>query len=440
MTKWIYGLILAIGLTNIVACKAKQDHSAAPVITGPTSPLAQGSNYNGTSDYGGDSPAPATTSSAQGIRPIAIGSQPHSGSSSEGPGSGNGGKGVLIDGKPYLLDLVEAGLEKSPHFDEKVAVDPKILERVKKIFPDDKVFPVERIAQKISEVMEISFNYGLLMMKTMELFEWRLVAFAPKVVNDQREGVEVKPQDYVQIAKRLHHAIIFDEHRFPQMDEANRTATVFHEIAYAFATPIDLGGGKFRQDTGAVQEFTALLFSTELRKDNLIHRVIHRIFPKEFNFGGHQPYREAIGEVGITPDVHLSFRTLQQLNDDTVKPIVDSTALFFFTGQQLEDPNYLVNAYIPDVCDHLPATGQYLLVGSTKDPYMYLYVDFYNGPGDQFYSYVKVVKHDGGDIETVDNPTNFITKENCPATVKEIIGKLDSYLKANYQMIPDRYR
>ena len=197
---------------------------------------------------------------------------------SQGPGSGNGGKGVRLGDKLYLLDLVEAGVEKQPYFNMSIQVSPEISERVALTFSENEAcFPKELISRKLQEIMTFDFSYGLLLLKTMELFQWRVVDLSPTPVNDQREGVQIRADQFVQLAKRLHQQIIFDRKACEQLDLANRAALVFHEINYAYAQPISVKAGYDTQDTGAVQELTALMFSPNLSAknfDNMIQNLL----------------------------------------------------------------------------------------------------------------------------------------------------------------------
>src|SRR3954468_6367024 len=147
-----------------------------------------------------------------------------------GPSSGNGGKGVLINGQTYLLDFVEGGIEEHPFFNENVNPDRKIIERVYSVFGNIADFPIEEVAQKLTEIYQQSAAIGILMLKTMELYSWSLVNLPPKPVKDQREGVQVEAANYVQAAKRLRTNIILGREAWKKMDRANRTGLIIHEI------------------------------------------------------------------------------------------------------------------------------------------------------------------------------------------------------------------
>jgi len=203
-----------------------------------------------------------------------------------GPGSGNGGKGVVIKGRLYLLDLVEAGIEKSPFFDETVQVPPYVRARVAQVFATLDDFPVDLVARKLAEIMSRNYAMGLLMLKTMELYRWRFVDIDLAPVHDQREGVKVQEGGYIQLAKRLSVSIIINRSAWKKMDTANRVALIFHESNYAFAKPFKLASGYFAQDVGAVQEFTAALFTKPREGGQNLYYAGARVYPMEFDFGG----------------------------------------------------------------------------------------------------------------------------------------------------------
>src|SRR5262249_15653934 len=128
-----------------------------------------------------------------------------------GPGSGNGGKGVLINGMPYLLDLVEGGVEENPYFAPNTQVDPELLDGVTKAFANTPHVPVYLIAKKLTEISKIQYIFALMMLKTMEVYQWKFVNLPPEEVNDQRNGVKVDPDNRIQLAKRLQKSIIIDK-------------------------------------------------------------------------------------------------------------------------------------------------------------------------------------------------------------------------------------
>ncbi len=204
------------------------------------------------------------------------------GKGGKGPGSGNGGKGVMVEGKLYLFDLVEAGVEKDPYFDPSVtdtqAMQDEIVQNV--TFAKDPSFPVALVAQKLVEVMRNDFVIGALMLKTLELYQWRLVDLDLMPLNDHRQDVKAEAKDLIQLARRETRSILISRNAWNMLDLANRTALIFHEIIYAFATPQKTPMGTFIQDIGMVQENVGFLFSEDMKSRDRLDENFYQILPK----------------------------------------------------------------------------------------------------------------------------------------------------------------
>lgn len=333
----------------------------------------------------------------------------------DGPGSGNGGSGVLLDGKPYLLDLVEGGVEKDPYFNPKVSAAPEILQAVQKIFVNNPQFPVELIARKITEISQIQYVYALLMLKTMEVFQWKLVNLPPEPVNDFRPGVALPNGSRLQLAKRLEKSIIIDKSAALQMTPENLTALIFHETAYAFAKPVKGVQGFMAQDVGAVQEFTAFLFTppTGAQLNNFIV-MIENIYPANFyqlGYGGIvKNVSDRIGQIQVNPVVN--FKLGNNKLEMKPKKILSLDGLRLFEDRNGGDESFSVQYAQQEICRQLPVDKKALSF-EVIEPYKYFEIAFYEVSTGQFDSYVRVTGHNGNDIAfAVD-----IDKDSCSKVV-----------------------
>ena len=146
---------------------------------------------------------------------------------SEG-GVGNGGDGVYINNKLYLLDLVEAGIQQKPKYGTAIRTD--ILKRVEGIL-NPQEFPTKVIAAKLTEyhpnVRVIERHLQLI-----ENLKWNF-SDAP-LVNVKDENSVLRP-NFVQLAIRRKDRVRIDRKLWEQLDEANRAALIFHEIYYTYA-------------------------------------------------------------------------------------------------------------------------------------------------------------------------------------------------------------
>jgi hypothetical protein len=161
---------------------------------------------------------------------------------------GNAGGGVLVNGKPHLLDLYEAGVTEAA-IDQSVTPDPLYLEKLTSmaiLTSTEKTL----FAQKLTEIRKYSPVTADLIVLGLDKYVWRLF-----------EGVfveipEVSPIDLtgvttVQLANRLGHKV----------------ALLVHEILYAYEKPVETkpGSSLFEQRSGPVREKVGYIFSPEFK-------------------------------------------------------------------------------------------------------------------------------------------------------------------------------
>ena len=348
----------------------------------------------------------------------------------EGPGSGNGGKGVVINGNPYLLDLVEAGLEQKAHIDLTLKVDPAVHERVAKAFASEPSFPVDLIALKLTEVMNAEFEQGLLMLKTMEIFQWRLVNLPPAPVNDQRNGVQVELPAYVQLAKRLETAIIIDRTMWNLLDPANQTALIFHEIIYAYAKLFKTHDGYMVQDTGAVQEFNAFLFGPSLRERGGIGWAADRVYPRRNFILGPWMFKDDSLRYIIVGDKFQIYLTNGK----------SRTKLMSFATVQAEmqEKSGEFENVMKKTCAHLPKNQSNFLLVFMSGSVTYLNIDMYESSRGQFSSYLHITNSprlDKGDNSGLEIPftSGKLTVENCEENFRKAVRNSAELMAKSYR-------
>lgn len=172
----------------------------------------------------------------------------------------NGGVGVMMGGQPFLLDLVEVGYEKDPFFDQSISPPIRLEGVLKEILPHPS-FPHELIARKLAEIDRIDPSTALLFLKTMELFNWRIVKGPFISLKDHRPVIDPAHYPYVTIAARGEKTIFLDRDFWEMMTPGNRAALVFHEVIYALAPPVNN-----EQPIAPVQELTGWLFTPDIAR------------------------------------------------------------------------------------------------------------------------------------------------------------------------------
>jgi hypothetical protein len=177
---------------------------------------------------------------------------------------GNAGGGVLVNGKPHLLDLYEAGVTEAA-IDQSVTPDPLYLEKLTSmaiLTSTEKTL----FAQKLTEIRKYSPVTADLIVLGLDKYVWRLF-----------EGVfveipEVSPIDLtgvttVQLANRLGGTIRISKKYWDMMDTGHKVALLVHEILYAYEKPVETkpGSSLFEQRSGPVREKVGYIFSPEFK-------------------------------------------------------------------------------------------------------------------------------------------------------------------------------
>lgn len=181
-----------------------------------------------------------------------------------GNDQGNGGDLVLIDNKYYVLDLAEAGIEKEPFFDTNIIPRQDFKERLEKVLSQE--FPISSIARKLSEIYAVDLVMSYTLLKTIEAFQWKIVNSPLIDVPDENTNLYIAPGNLFQLAVRKSSSIMIDRNLWNKIDDANKTALVFHEILYALTPPEDVVKKEdhkpiFYQNSELAREINGYLFS-----------------------------------------------------------------------------------------------------------------------------------------------------------------------------------
>ncbi|MCO4755803.1 MAG: hypothetical protein KC478_15080 [Bacteriovoracaceae bacterium] len=166
---------------------------------------------------------------------------------------GNGGDGVVIDGKVYLFDLYENYNHLYPVLED-IEADPEILNGLKSHMINlkrqlnqsqseglvdygfDEV--LTEFAKKITAIKEKDNFFGHSLFQTAKSFSWSIVPFELIDVKDD-DGTDINnAPDLVQVAVRYSKSIKLDNGLISKMDLSNLVATLMHEIIYSLIVPV----------------------------------------------------------------------------------------------------------------------------------------------------------------------------------------------------------
>jgi hypothetical protein len=183
---------------------------------------------------------------------------------------GHGGTGIWVNGHLYLMDLHDNGLDGSAVIDRKLLPRQDYLERIstalKPIFPQGGK-EVRLVAQKITEIGNISSAMAETLVQGMLLYSWSMPADGLKNSHDDNSPLVHSDGHKVQLALRTGRSIKFSGELVPLLPIEHRVALVFHEIAYAFTEPASIGDG-WLQNSSRAKDFTGFIFSKILRNEN----------------------------------------------------------------------------------------------------------------------------------------------------------------------------
>jgi hypothetical protein len=179
-----------------------------------------------------------------------------------GERGGNGGDGIEIDGKLYVLDLVEAGVEignLNPHHSDDLEGLEKLRVRLANRIPRS---ASEALALKLQRLQSASPVFAEVLLQAIELYNWRLVNSA--LVNIKDENTLLDYENLVQLAIRRNANILIDRTQWERLDAYNQSALILHEVIYALVKPIE---GK--QDSVAAREIVGHLYSRMGSQDDI---------------------------------------------------------------------------------------------------------------------------------------------------------------------------
>ena len=191
---------------------------------------------------------------------------------------GNGGDGFVIEGTPYLYDLVEAGVHKTPYFDHNIKLDPYLQGRIEKIFSHAPDLDLKLVTRKLIEIYNVDKIFGISLLYAMELYSWRWVDLSLYDVPDDGDTVVRYNRDMlIQLAVRYNRAITIDATEWTKLNGGNKVALIFHEVIYALLNPKFIRSEKciapsdcqtdiYEQDANLARQITGFLFTGELRK------------------------------------------------------------------------------------------------------------------------------------------------------------------------------
>ena len=184
-----------------------------------------------------------------------------------GPGfagdkGGNGGDGILYEGVPYVLDLVEAGVELSPVYNTTLALDKKIVSELKislESFPEVQT----KMSQKLTELNHFREGLGLLIAVSFRLFNYSMVNFDLIDIKDENTLID---SARVQLAIRSGRDILLNRRMWSKLNIDHKVALLLHEIIYAYQSLERNNSEKLAQSSVRARKIVGYLFTNDFVK------------------------------------------------------------------------------------------------------------------------------------------------------------------------------
>lgn len=171
-----------------------------------------------------------------------------------GPGhiTGNGGDGVVINGKVYLFDLYEYSVHENPYFDDQVEPDELIYDMLYNKFLNFKdtindnrktyIYAdlIKLIAKKLTSLQKLDPLFSTTILTSIIHYNWVLSTQDVIDIKDDDGSDIIYDEELIAVAVRSYRTIKVSNHRVKQMDLKNFVATIFHEAIYGVIPQVEV--------------------------------------------------------------------------------------------------------------------------------------------------------------------------------------------------------
>ncbi|MGZ3775940.1 MAG: hypothetical protein ACXVCN_19655 [Bdellovibrio sp.] len=177
---------------------------------------------------------------------------------------GNGGVGIVIDNKVYMLDLYERGVHQNAYYNDTITSRSWVEDKLRRAFQLTNLsdVPLKKAAKKISEVLAQNYFAGSMVVKAIEALDWRLIDSELVTLEDTESPIA---GNLVQIAVRQKNIVFINKNLWDKMDADNKLALIIHEAFYFWSQTDTLytneGRRYEKQSAPETRSITGLLFS-----------------------------------------------------------------------------------------------------------------------------------------------------------------------------------
>ncbi|MGZ3776007.1 MAG: hypothetical protein ACXVCN_20005 [Bdellovibrio sp.] len=217
---------------------------------------------------------------------------------------GNGGVGIVIDNKVYMLDLFERGVHQNAYYNDTITGRSWVEDKLNHVFQMTNLadVPLKKAAKKISEVLAQNYFAGSMLVKSIEALDWRLIDSELVTLEDTESPIA---GNLVQIAVRQENIVFINKNLWDKMDADNKLALIIHEAFYFWSQTDTLstkeGIHYEKQSAPEARSITGLLFSPRFAFEGFTS--------KTFSFDSNGPFEINDGyysDFWQSPDLWLS--------------------------------------------------------------------------------------------------------------------------------------
>ena len=200
---------------------------------------------------------------------------------------GNGGNGVFLENKFYVLDLVESSSHKEPFI--KDSTSTYYYDRLKYALHDlDDPAVVAMVSRKIMELGGLDLIYTESLIRTFEAVRWNVVDYRLTLL----PVITPVAAELHQIAIRTSDNILIDRYYWTQLNPENRAALLFHEANFILIRPSHTANDDDLQKSAFQSRLlTGYIFSHSMGEEypTSFSRRLAPLFPSELSTVNDEP-------------------------------------------------------------------------------------------------------------------------------------------------------
>lgn len=173
---------------------------------------------------------------------------------------GNGGDVLLKGQNYYLLDFVEAGIEKTAYISKTVQPGAELLVEIQQKFPLQPALSLG-VAKKLAEISLVSPELFVIFKEVLSSYQWSFVDSGLKEIKDANTGLQFPRTSLYQIAIRKGYRVQINKSLFQLLSKTNQVGLIFHEMLYSISYN--------QSNSDRAREVNGVLFSGDVAQQSL---------------------------------------------------------------------------------------------------------------------------------------------------------------------------